>query len=135
MRAFAIIFVALIALHGSLGQQVIFVAIYIFVLHLFIGFQLNQNILKNFVLLTQDAKPIKGFALLAEGGTGEIRGNVTFTQNGCGQPVLVKVLITGLTEGSHGFHIHERGDLSQGCITLGAHYNPDKVSFLCVLIK
>lgn len=80
------------------------------------------------MILIQEAKPIKGFALLASGGTGAVIGNVTFTQNGCGQPVLVKVLITGLVEGPHGFHIHERGDLSQGCATLGAHYNPDKVS-------
>lgn len=56
-----------------------------------------------------------------------IKGTVYFTQNGCGQPVLVDVNITGLTEGEHGFHIHEKGDLSGGCLSLGAHYNPDKV--------
>lgn len=37
--------------------------------------------------------------------------------------------ITGLVEGDHGFHVHEKGDLTGGCLTLGAHYNPDKVKF------
>lgn len=57
-----------------------------------------------------------------------IKGTVYFTQNGCGQPVLVDVNITGLTEGDHGFHIHEKGDLTDGCLSLGAHFNPDKVN-------
>ena len=26
--------------------------------------------------------------------------------------------------GEHGFHIHELGDLSKGCDSLGGHYNP-----------
>ena len=24
----------------------------------------------------------------------------------------------------HGFHIHEKGDLSKGCASMGGHYNP-----------
>jgi len=69
-------------------------------------------------------KPIKAVVVL----TGDtIKGTVYFTQNGCGQPVLVDVNITGLTVGDHGFHIHEKGDLTDGCTTLGAHYNPDKL--------
>ncbi len=69
-------------------------------------------------------KPVRAVAFL----TGDtIRGVVYFTQNGCGQPVLVDVNITGLAEGDHGFHIHEKGDLTDGCASLGAHYNPDKV--------
>lgn len=56
-----------------------------------------------------------------------INGVVQFSQNGCGQPVLVTVNITGLTEGDHGFHVHQKGDLTDGCLSLAAHYNPDKV--------
>jgi len=69
-------------------------------------------------------KPIKAVAVLV-GDT--IRGTVYFSQSGCGQPVLVTVNITGLTEGEHGFHVHERGDLTDGCLSLAAHYNPDKL--------
>jgi len=32
--------------------------------------------------------------------------------------------IMGLKKGKHGFHIHEYGDLTDGCISLGGHYNP-----------
>lgn len=129
MRGFPIIFVTLIALQGSLGQQVISYNC-IFVLYFFSLIQLNEIFEKLILFLIQAAKPIKAFALLASGGTGEIRGNVTFTQAGCGQPVQVKVLITGLVSGPHGFHIHESGDLSAGCTSMGAHYNPGKVRFL-----
>lgn len=70
-------------------------------------------------------KPVKAVAYL----TGDtIRGAVYFSQSGCGQPVLVEVNVTGLTVGDHGFHIHERGDLTDGCTSLGAHYNPDKLN-------
>ena len=33
--------------------------------------------------------------------------------------------IEGLAPNSlHGFHVHELGDLTQGCVSLGDHYNP-----------
>ncbi|XP_068146299.1 extracellular superoxide dismutase [Cu-Zn] [Drosophila tropicalis] len=57
----------------------------------------------------------------------QVKGNVTFIQNDCGQNVHVRIQLTGLKEGKHGFHIHEKGDLTNGCTSMGAHYNPQKV--------
>ncbi|KAL1450642.1 hypothetical protein WDU94_002981 [Cyamophila willieti] len=55
-------------------------------------------------------------------------GNVTFIQHDDGT-VTVKGFVTGLKKNTaapheHGFHIHEKGDLREGCASLGAHYNP-----------
>lgn len=44
-----------------------------------------------------------------------------------GKGTLIRGQITGLEPGVHGFHIHEYGDLSNGCESAGAHYNPDGV--------
>ena len=38
--------------------------------------------------------------------------------------VRVNVNISGLTPGYHGFHIHQTGDLRQGCKSLCSHFNP-----------
>ena len=59
-----------------------------------------------------------------EGEIGE--GHFLFKQEP-GKPVLLVGRVTGLTPGKHGFHIHEFGDLSDGCASAGGHYNPDGV--------
>lgn len=57
-----------------------------------------------------------------ENATG-VRGLVEFTQN-MPESCLIRWNITGLTEGMHGFHIHELADFSQGCASALGHYNP-----------
>ena len=38
--------------------------------------------------------------------------------------VRISGLVTGLSPGEHGFHIHEAGDLSDNCAGAGGHFNP-----------
>lgn len=75
----------------------------------------------------KDSLPMVAVAYI-EGSSGKVKGNVTFTQSACGQNVFIKVYVTGLEPGLHGFHVHEKGDLTNGCTSFGSHYNPDKVS-------
>jgi Cu-Zn family superoxide dismutase len=54
----------------------------------------------------------------------EVEGMVTFTQTDSG--VLVSAAVSGLTEGKHGFHIHEYGNCSAPDGTsAGGHFNPE----------
>lgn len=41
-----------------------------------------------------------------------------------GGPCVIRGILQGLTEGHHGIHILEYGDISQGCKSAGAHFNP-----------
>ena len=52
-----------------------------------------------------------------------VAGTVRFVQQ-AGQKVHIQAEISGLAPGLHGFHIHEFGNLTNGCVTAGPHYNP-----------
>ncbi|MCO5584791.1 hypothetical protein L7F22_038723 [Adiantum nelumboides] len=43
-------------------------------------------------------------------------------------PTNIELKIYGLKPGKHGFHLHQFGDLSNGCLSTGPHYNPNKMS-------
>ncbi|KAJ9595108.1 hypothetical protein L9F63_013583 [Diploptera punctata] len=53
-----------------------------------------------------------------------VKGTVFFDQDSPDSPVKVTGEVSGLTKGLHGFHIHEFGDNTNGCMSAGAHFNP-----------
>jgi Cu-Zn family superoxide dismutase len=62
-------------------------------------------------------------------GDDDVAGTVTFTSAGGGDKrVKMRVSLSGLKpNGKHGFHIHEKGDLSDPKLTsAGPHFNPTK---------
>ena len=60
---------------------------------------------------------------------GVVMGTVLFEQADANSSTSIHGKFTGLTPGQlHGFHIHNWGNLSNGCVTAGPHYNPYKVT-------
>ena len=54
-----------------------------------------------------------------------VSGVILMRQESMNDGTAIVGRIAGLEPGPHGFHIHEFGDLSNGCESAGAHYNPD----------
>lgn len=56
---------------------------------------------------------------------GKIRGKVIFTEIIDLGIVEIDIDLVGLSRnGVHGFHIHQYGDISEGCASMCAHFNP-----------
>ena len=53
---------------------------------------------------------------------GKLKGFIKFSE--INNKVKVEVNISGLKEGLHGFHIHEKGNLLDKCMKCKSHYNP-----------
>lgn len=72
---------------------------------------------------TQAPLGYKAIAVLVAGNDSGVSGTVTFEQSAEGVRVVADV--AGLTPGKHGFHVHEKGDLSAADLTsTGGHFNP-----------
>ena len=72
---------------------------------------------------TSMAQGVSATATLSPTTGNTVTGTVTFTQKGDKVTVVAKV--SGLSPGSHGFHIHEKGDCSSGDgMSAGGHFNP-----------
>ncbi|XP_048766647.1 uncharacterized protein LOC125673840 [Ostrea edulis] len=59
-----------------------------------------------------------------KGADNSVTGTVHFSQEASGSPVTLTGEISGLAPGQHGFHVHQFGDNTNGCISAGAHFNP-----------
>ncbi|CAH2086834.1 unnamed protein product [Euphydryas editha] len=70
------------------------------------------------------AGPLRAVVRLASPDGHDVHGNVTFEQ--LEGKVRVTGQIYGMPAGQYGFHVHASGDLTNGCVSAGAHFNPDK---------
>ncbi|ELR11052.1 copper/zinc superoxide dismutase [Acanthamoeba castellanii str. Neff] len=57
-------------------------------------------------------------------GDAAVEGTVRFSQTADDEPTTIDVEIKGLKPGPHGFHVHEFGDNTNGCVSAGGHFNP-----------
>jgi len=66
----------------------------------------------------------KAVCLLYPTQGNNVSGTITFTQSESGVKVVAD--LQGLTQGKHGFHVHEFGDCSSGDgLSAGGHFNPE----------
>ena len=56
-------------------------------------------------------------------GESKVTGTVSLKQTE-GERIQINAQMEGLTAGSHGFHVHQLGDISGGCGSTGGHFNP-----------
>ncbi|XP_017772663.1 PREDICTED: superoxide dismutase [Cu-Zn], chloroplastic-like [Nicrophorus vespilloides] len=74
---------------------------------------------------TFDLHAVSAVAVLQSEGENTVKGEIIFVQrHPPAGPVIIRGNLTGLTAGKHGVHIHQAGDMRQGCEKLGQHYNP-----------
>jgi len=72
--------------------------------------------------------PTQASALLAPTQGNVVQGKVSFKQE-ADNGIRVTVEVSGLTPGSHGFHIHEKGDCSApDASSAGGHFNPHQTA-------
>jgi len=67
---------------------------------------------------------VKAVCVLAAGSSSAVTGTITFTQEKAGDSTTVSGQLKGLAPGKHGFHIHQFGDYTNGCMSAGGHFNP-----------
>jgi len=76
--------------------------------------------------------PIKASVVLskqqASSNVWETIGTITFTQESDGSDISINGNLTGLTQGSHGLHVHNFGTTQPTCNNAGLHYNPNNVT-------
>lgn len=76
-----------------------------------------------YIVYADDVKDARASAALAPTQGQQAKGTVTFEKKPAG--IEVSVQLEGLTPGTHGFHVHEKGDCSApDGASAGGHFNP-----------
>ncbi|EGR32767.1 hypothetical protein IMG5_070940 [Ichthyophthirius multifiliis] len=70
----------------------------------------------------QNNLPLYATCILSPDGNSGVNGLVKLIQQG--DYTTITATINGLKKGLHGFHIHQFGNLTEGCKTAGPHFNP-----------
>lgn len=65
-----------------------------------------------------------GVCVLTHNSKKSMKGIVRFEQKNKDSDVEITLDLSGFPPGYHGFHIHEAGDLTEGCSSACAHFNP-----------
>lgn len=78
---------------------------------------------------TEAIPPTEAVVVFNVGTSDAVTGTLVLTQPTPKDPVLIKGAIKGLPGNStHGFHVHESGDVRNGCTSTGGHFNPAKAT-------
>lgn len=67
---------------------------------------------------------MKAICCIYNDKTRKLIGYVIFDQPNSKSETTITATLEDMTPGLHGFHIHQGGDLREGCKSLGGHYNP-----------
>lgn len=70
------------------------------------------------------SKPIKAIAVITNKTVKKLEGYVLFEEDLKNKQTKITIKLHGLSQGNHGFHIHQSGDLRNSCKSLCSHYNP-----------
>ncbi len=73
---------------------------------------------------------MKAICVLTNVENKKIKGHIEFeiVKKNKKNMMKISINIEGLKPGKHGFHIHEKGNLLEGCGSLCAHFNPDNTN-------
>ena len=73
---------------------------------------------------------MNAICVLTNNSNKKIKGHIKFNIVNKNNKKIMKILlnIEGLKPGKHGFHIHEKGNLLEGCSSLCSHFNPDNTN-------
>ncbi|KAJ9594303.1 hypothetical protein L9F63_014273, partial [Diploptera punctata] len=77
------------------------------------------------VLASTSAEETRKAIAVLSSEDNQVKGIIFFTQEGPKGQVTVSGNVTGLETGEHGFHVHEKGDITQKCVAAGGHFNPE----------
>ena len=84
----------------------------------------TKKIKTNYLCNINNKNTLKKAIAIITPNPSNIIGKVIFTQLRNINKCKIEYDISGLSDGKHGFHIHESGNLTNGCDSACAHFNP-----------